>query len=235
MRLPELLFVAARNPRYAVTTVARGFLRADEQELARVLGSTRQEARRLVQEPAREAWFMDHLRACSAEIQPSTWLTLKKTYRLLYAAIRLARPDLVVETGVANGLTTSLILLALEKNQRGALHSIEISEASWTPGKRVGWVIPERLRARWTLHLGDSRTLLPSLLSTLKAVPVFFHDSLHEYDHMMFEYTTAFPHIAPGGLLLSDDVPASNAFRDFAKRTPHTSDAVIRGLGVLKK
>ncbi len=37
-------------------------------------------------------------------------------------------------------------------------------------------------------------------------VDLFYHDSLHTYDHMFWEFGTALPYLSPRGLLASDDV-----------------------------
>jgi predicted O-methyltransferase YrrM len=186
-------------------------------------------------EPYANKEYRAHLHACAKNVQPSGWLNLKKSYVLLYAAIRAARPEIVVDTGVANGFTSSLILLALEKNKRGVLHSVEISDGSWTPGMAPGWVIPDNLRHRWTLHLGDSMQVLPPLLKRLGQINIFFHDSLHTYEHIMFEFKEAYPFIASDGLLLADDVSGNRSFLDFAAGTGCKASGIVRGIGVLRK
>ena len=50
-----------------------------------------------------------------------------------YAAIRSLRPEVVVETGVANGVSTAYLLLALDQNGKGILHSIEIGDPAYLP------------------------------------------------------------------------------------------------------
>lgn len=57
--------------------------------------------------------------------------------------------------------------------------------------------------------------LLPQVLATLKSVDMFIHDSLHSYEHMMFEFRAAWPYVRKGGILFSDDVDYNNAFADF--------------------
>ena len=37
-------------------------------------------------------------------------------------------------------------------------------------------------------------------------IGLFFHDSLHTREHMLFEFETAWPHLAGGGYLVADDV-----------------------------
>lgn len=137
----------------------------------------------------------------------------------LYVVVRAARPRVVVETGVASGWSSAHILRALEANGAGELHSIDlpnVQEGSvLPPGRAAGWMVPAELRGRWTLHLGDARTLLPEVLAALGRVDLFLHDSDHSYEHMSFELEQALPRLAAGGLLMSDDVHLHPAWDDF--------------------
>lgn len=74
------------------------------------------------------------------------------------------------------------------------------------PGKTPGWVVPERLRANWDLRLGDARELLPAAVQEDGSLGLFFHDSLHTREHMLFEFETVWPHLEQGGVLASDDI-----------------------------
>jgi predicted O-methyltransferase YrrM len=131
-----------------------------------------------------------------------------------YAYCRAARPEVVMETGVGNGVTTSFILQALKVNSKGRLLSIDLPPLGYASGS----FIPEALKQRWELHVGRSRRLLPGLLNKMGSVDAFLHDSLHTYRNMMFEYRTAWPALRSGGLLLSDDVAFNHAFEHFASR-----------------
>jgi len=42
------------------------------------------------------------------------------------------------------------------------------------------------------------------------------HDSLHTYEHMLWEFRQAYPHLPAGGLLFSDDAKWNSAFPEFA-------------------
>lgn len=136
------------------------------------------------------------------------------------------RPSIVVETGVHYGSSSAFILKALQE-VGGNLWSIDLPNVSYRVqggchsdilprGKKPGFAVPESLRAQWHLILGDTHQVLPRLLKSLGYVDIFFHDSQHTYDTMMFEYETAWPYLRRGGLLLSDDVNWNNAFTDFA-------------------
>lgn len=148
---------------------------------------------------------------------------------IYYALTRVMQPDLVVETGVCDGFSTRFLLLAMARNGRGALHSIDLpnQDVALDPagarqrdimatGRATGWLVPASLRSRWTLHLGDAKILLPKLLQTVGPIDMFIHDSLHTYEHMLFEFRTAWPYLKVGGILLSDDTDWNRAFPEFA-------------------
>ena len=167
--------------------------------------------------------------------------------RMLYYLTRLLEPARVVETGVFDGFSSAFILKALRDNGHGHLYSIDFParrpvDASTNQmffdclptGHHPGWLVPQPLRDRWTLRLGTSQTLLEGLLKECGEIDLFFHDSLHTHETMLWEYQTAWPRISDGGLLVSDDVFWSRAFWSFAANSgrEHT---IHSGLGVVRK
>lgn len=149
----------------------------------------------------------------------------------LYMAVRLCKPQLVVETGVFDGLSSAVILQALTDNGSGTLISIDLpafkpikwSTHIWRESRlplhcQPGWVIPDDLRGRHQLLLGDSKEILPRVLQEHPKIDVFLHDSLHTFNHQYFEYRTVWPHLSDSGLLLSDDIFWSSAFARFCKQ-----------------
>jgi hypothetical protein len=148
------------------------------------------------------------------------------TLMALYTLIRNVKPDTVVQTGVASGVSSSLILLALKTNKMGKLIDIDIPNREkdgykygdgtvdpvYTPENREpGWLIPDELRERWELHLGESKKILPSV----DKCDIFYHDSEHSYENMMFEYNWAYSKLKNFGILASDDIGWNSAWKDF--------------------
>lgn len=142
---------------------------------------------------------------------------------ILHTLIRMTRPKVVVETGVAAGLTTTVILDALALNGVGKLYSIDLPPESvqgrtiadggrydraFAEEKRPGWLVPNRLReiGNWDLLLGDVRDVLPPLLSNLSTIDFFLHDDLHTPEHMLWEFNLVWPCLSTGGILASDDL-----------------------------
>ncbi|MFC1954273.1 class I SAM-dependent methyltransferase [Chloroflexota bacterium] len=133
--------------------------------------------------------------------------------KVLYALCRKIRPDIVVETGVASGVSSSYILCSLEENKNSTLYSIDLARQEG----QCGWIIPKNLRDRWQLIMGRSSEELPSLLDRLKVIDTFLHDSEYTYQNMFFEYQAGWKHLRPGGLLLSHNIDTNDAFSDFCR------------------
>jgi len=143
--------------------------------------------------------------------------------QLLYLAVRVLEPALVVETGPFDGAATTFLLAALDTNGSGRLISFDVpaaQDALGVPlpaGRDPGWLVPRELRGRFELVLGDARKTLAPRLAVEPAVDLFLHDSLHTFRHMLFEYRVAWRHLSAGALLVSDDVFWNPAFWLFTK------------------
>jgi predicted O-methyltransferase YrrM len=234
----ERVRFAIHHPRYALRAAAREATLADERFLAALTGTSALQIRRFLQEPFDTPGFLSHLRDCENAFHQgiaSADLWAKKVL-IQYAVVRALRPEAVVETGVASGVSSTYLLLALERNRKGALHSVEVGDPSYRPaGREPGWIVPDRLRSRWRLHIGDAVTLLPELFREVAQMDMFIHDSLHTYEHMKFELELAYPYTRRGGLLLADDALWNSAFVEFAQAVSSPASRIIRGVGVMKK
>jgi predicted O-methyltransferase YrrM len=144
--------------------------------------------------------------------------------RICYAVCRACRPSIVLETGVGYGVTTAFILRALAANGVGELWSVDLPPLGRNADEQVGFLVPQDLRARWHLLRGSSRRVLPRLLQELGDLDVFVHDSLHTYEHMTWEFQSAWPRLRRGGALISDNVDFNRAFENFgATMAPATT------------
>lgn len=168
----------------------------------------------------------NHLKKFFIKLETEQYPSTKKPYPInyslindagffLYALCKIIKPDIVVETGVAYGTSSSYILQALYENKKGALYSIDSIFSPWQTKEMIGSAIPSELKSRWNLILDSSSKKLSTLLKSLSEINVFFHDSLHTSKNMTFEFETAWPFIKSGGFLLSDDISGNNAFHKF--------------------
>lgn len=166
---------------------------------------------------------------------------------LIYILIRIQKPSFVVETGVFDGISSAVILQALQDNNKGRLISVDLpaqktiefsthrmKETTLPPGKQPGWAVPDYLRSRHKLLLGNSKEVLPGVFKDHPSIDVFLHDSLHTYEHQWFEYEIAWPHLIKGGLLLSDDILWNPAFYKFSKEKNRPC-YIFSGFGAILK
>lgn len=131
---------------------------------------------------------------------------------LLYTLVRELRPSLVVETGVARGVSSRMILAGLHSNGHGHLTSIDVYR-----GRDRAAAVPQRIRDRWSLLDGTSRKHLRRSLAD--GVDLFVHDSQHTRRNMRFEFFEAWRRLRPGGVLVADDIHENDAFALFVRTT----------------
>ncbi|HKY32126.1 MAG TPA: class I SAM-dependent methyltransferase [Candidatus Polarisedimenticolia bacterium] len=146
--------------------------------------------------------------------------------RLCYAACRALRPAVVLETGVAHGMTTAHVLAALEANGTGTLHSIDLPPLGGRP-EDIGSMVPGGLRSRWRYHRGTSRKLLPGLVRRVGPVGLFIHDSLHTASTMSVEAEAVHGALARPAVTVWDDIAGNAFFADYVRSRRPAFHAVI--------
>jgi len=145
-------------------------------------------------------------------ITSERWNAELELFSLLYVLVKSKKPQLLVETGVANGVSTSAIMSALdEDNSSGSLNSFD--------------VLPETKKAylgkgKWNFHLLDKKRTHKQLsvaVGNFPLVDIWLHDSNHGYRWQKFEYLLALGRLKEDGVLISDDIDASPAWGELAK------------------
>ncbi len=97
-------------------------------------------------------------------------------------------------------------------------------------GRTIGSAIPQSLRSRWELRLGNSLEVLPDVISGLPTLSMFIHDSLHTRDHMLAEYRLGYERLQAGGLLVSDDISYNAAWKEFCTLKQERGVELTKGI-----
>ncbi|MEA2373687.1 MAG: hypothetical protein QOD53_150 [Thermoleophilaceae bacterium] len=126
-----------------------------------------------------------------------------------YAIIRLVKPELVVETGIHDGLGSLILVRALERNAEEGVHGRLVGFDIY---ERAGWIVGEHPLYRRVIE--PTQAALARELDAGPPLGVFIHDSMHTYEHERFELETAADRLAPGGVLISDNAHTSTALKD---------------------
>jgi len=148
----------------------------------------------------RELW--DNIKKSLAVYPENYGCQMTNELPCLYLLVRLIKPTKVIETGVSSGASSAYILRALEDNKKGRLYSIDLPPDNLPEGRKSGWVVSEDLRGLWDLRIGDTKQMLVPLLNEIGEIDFFIHDSLHTYEHMMWEYKCIWPFMRRRGLFL---------------------------------
>jgi hypothetical protein len=179
-------------------------------------------ASKAVAEAARETRLFGHLgREHRREGRPS-YVEIDAPLEL-YALVRLLRPLHVVEVGVSSGVSSAYLLQALARNGRGTLHSIDRPKrepagsrsrpkplpASWAlpPGRSSGWAVPDALRPRWDLRIGDKKVVIPLLAEELPQIDLFVYDVPHDDRTTRDEFRSLDPKLPAGAVAIADHGP----------------------------
>jgi len=186
----------------------------------------------------RKAYIENYMREMSARYQAhyvAGWVNIEDAL-FLYWMVRKFKPKTIVQTGVCNGLSSAFMMLALAKNgNEGTLHVVDLAavfdpkDPAWTvkdkvygvvipEGRSSGWMVPDMYRHRFFVQNGDAKVLLPKLVESLPSIDMFYHDSDHTYNHMMFEFAEAKKKLVPGGLIVGDDISWNASVWDFADK-----------------
>jgi hypothetical protein len=149
--------------------------------------------------------------------------------RAAWCVVRHARPEVVIETGVAHGVTSRVVLEALLRNDFGHLWSIDLPfPFDHRLHGETGLAVTDDCRQRWSYLEGSSRQRLPQLVSQLGHVEMFIHDSLHTARNTVFEMEQVAPAMPPGGVMLVDDIKMHRGFAIFSGRHPEWRGTVCR-------
>ena len=138
--------------------------------------------------------------------------------RTLWCLVHHLRAEQVVETGVAHGVSSRIMLEALRRSGDGRLASIDLAPLTIPErAAEVAVAITPELRDRWLFVQGSSRRRLPDLLRDLAPIDLFVHDSNHSTRNVHWELTTAWRSLRPGGFVVVDDVEHNWGFDQFLR------------------
>jgi len=141
--------------------------------------------------------------------------------RAVWCVALHTRPEVVIETGVAHGVTSRVVLEALRRNDLGHLWSIDLPHPlDHRLHAETGVAVTDECRPRWSYLEGSSRERLPPLVAEVDHADMFIHDSLHTAKNTLFEMEQVASVMPSGGVMLVDDIGSHNGFSTFARRHP---------------
>jgi predicted O-methyltransferase YrrM len=139
--------------------------------------------------------------------------------RAMWCTAIHTQPKVVIETGVAHGVSSRVVLEALRLNGHGHLWSVDLAHPlDHRLHATTGVAVTDECRDRWTYLEGTSRQRLPALVADVGQVDLFIHDSLHTAKNTLFEMEQVASVLSPSGIMLVDDIKSHTGFAAFARR-----------------
>ena len=139
----------------------------------------------------------------------------------IWCTVKHIQPSVVIETGVAHGISSRIVLEGLNRNDKGHLWSIDLPHPlNHKLHGQTGVAVTDSCRPRWTYLEGESQQRLPPLVAEVGKVELFIHDSLHTAKNTLFEMEQAASIMPPGGIMLVDDIRGHDGFVTFRRRHP---------------
>ena len=139
---------------------------------------------------------------------------------MLHAAIHLSGAEHILETGVAYGFSSLVILTALQDRAAGKLVSVDMPYPLKGTDDDVGLLVPQGLRNKWQLLRQPDRNGIHQALALIQGSPDLCHyDSDKSYWGFRFAFPVLYDALRPGGIFISDDIQGNTFFRDFFDAT----------------
>ncbi|MGC8574313.1 MAG: class I SAM-dependent methyltransferase [Thermoplasmata archaeon] len=161
------------------------------------------------------------------------WQISEDEIRVIYTLVKSVDPSIVVETGVGPGVSTTAILSALSKDS--LLISIDPDIPYGKGDREIGFVIPDELKSNFKFVRGTSAEKMREVLENIGELDVFFHDSDHTYNNIMFELNSIWPRLSRDYIILVDNYDWTAAPMDFAREKNLTLYNPADDLAIISK
>lgn len=160
---------------------------------------------------------------------------------LMYNLIVLSKANRIIETGVAFGWS-SLVILSAIKNSNGRLVSTDKPVPDKETNRYIGIAVPNDLRENWVLYKEADISGLEKAFKLHPSYDLCHYDSDKSYEGRMRTYPKLWKSLKPGGIFISDDIGDNMAFKEFAEdigKKPYVSHSITsagdRYVGILVK
>jgi predicted O-methyltransferase YrrM len=122
--------------------------------------------------------------------------------QVLYALVRAVQPRTIIEFSTSSGYSTTFTALALRRNGRGRLHTVDIDARAQAAA--ANWLSSNEVVGYVEMHTGDCRAVVPGLLHD--DVDIVFIDTLHSFEIAEWYFESVIPRLRPDALVHIHDV-----------------------------
>ena len=137
---------------------------------------------------------------------------------IIYEIIRRKKPKNILETGVAYGWSSYVILLGILHNKIGKLISVDLPYPLLNEKKNIGILVPKHLRRNWTLIFDkDYNGIKKAIKKFNLKIDLFHYDSDKNYSAKLRNLFLVWKHLSKDGIIICDDINDNFAFFHFVE------------------
>ena len=146
----------------------------------------------------------------------------------VYSIVKEMKKKYCLECGVSMGASSYAILKALEQNKEGILLSNDLPYL-WNsdPVSKIGMLVPDYLRTRWRLYIGDDIDNLSEMLKEIKLIDFAHYDSNKSYKARSFFWDAIKPYLTNDSLVVFDDIIDNDHFYDLANNLDNSWESYV--------
>jgi predicted O-methyltransferase YrrM len=145
-------------------------------------------------------------------------------YELLYFLTRYTKAEVILETGVAAGFSSSAFLTAIRRNKLGKLYSSDFPYFRLPhPEKYIGFVVEDKLKDNWQLFIEGDENNLEEIISNIKkdgkkSIDIFHYDSDKSYSGRQKCFNIIADLLSQDSIVIMDDIQDNNFFYDYISK-----------------
>jgi len=137
---------------------------------------------------------------------------------IIYFLIIYFKPNIILETGVAAGLSSRCILEAIKKNGKGTLYSSDFPYFRLdNPEKYIGILVPKDLKKNWNLEILGDEENIKKFKSQIDYVDIIFYDSDKRYVGKINFFQSVSTIIKTNTIIVIDDLHNDSFFFEYVK------------------
>jgi predicted O-methyltransferase YrrM len=138
---------------------------------------------------------------------------------LLYFLVRKMSLNIIIETGVSLGYSSTALLEAIKKNGNGRLFSSDFPYPGLKDSdKYIGVLVPKEFRKDWVLKIKGDKYNLPEISEMAGKVDLIHYDSDKSFSGRKFALRVLEKNISSDTVIIMDDIHENTHFKQLVNK-----------------
>lgn len=137
---------------------------------------------------------------------------------VLYFLTLNFKPKIILETGVAAGMSSYCFLDAIKKNNYGTLYSSDFPFLKYeNPKQYIGVMVPNNLKKNWNLEIAGDNINIKKFKKQLNNIDLLFYDSDKRYSSKIKFFKSVKKLLNKESIIIIDDLHNDSFFLEYVE------------------